>query len=211
MQRDGQPIRFDSVGGKGQIPNEVLRRIGAVPHRPRLVTIIDSDRKTPAAKLGSDARKLRRICDRNHVPCWILERREAENYLPKALLIARPNTGEEHRLKVAAWERLSDDQRNFIDMKRGLGERSCWSRIAPWLGRVLSMVWPFRSRSTTPLGADEALFATISSADRAILSKGFGQNVYECWCVSGLTVTSELVAGPQNDLCQGIGLIRSEV
>ena len=35
-KREGGPIRFDSVGGAGQMRQEVEKRAGAVPYRPRL-------------------------------------------------------------------------------------------------------------------------------------------------------------------------------
>ena len=53
--RDGNPIRFDSVGGKGQMPQEIERRTAGVPHRPRFVAVIDSDRKAPGDDASADA------------------------------------------------------------------------------------------------------------------------------------------------------------
>ena len=44
-RRQGEPIRFDSVGGVGQMPQEVENRTSALPYRLRLVAVIDSDRK----------------------------------------------------------------------------------------------------------------------------------------------------------------------
>ena len=121
-RREEEPIRFDSVGGTGQMPQEVERRTRAVPYRPRLVAVIDSDRKGPGDSESGDARRLRRVCDEHGLPCWVLAKREAENYLPRVLLAARPNASAEHARMVEAWERLSDDQKDFFDMKRGLPE-----------------------------------------------------------------------------------------
>ena len=85
----------------------------------------------------------------------MLAKREAENYLPRVLLDARPRAGAEHARTVDAWERLSDDQKDFFDMKSGLPE-------APSL-------------------LDDNPFDGLSDADREILATGFGPNVHECW------------------------------
>jgi hypothetical protein len=111
-RREGEPIRFDSVGGTGQMPQEVDRRTHAVPYRPRLVAVIDSDRKGPGDSESTDARRLREVCNQHGLPCWVLAKREAENYLPRVLLGARPNAGAEHERMVDAWARLSDDQKD---------------------------------------------------------------------------------------------------
>ena len=86
--------------------------------------------------------------NQHHLPCWILAKREAENYLPRSLLSARPNVGADHRRRVEAWNRLTDDQKNFFDMKDGLPE-------------ILS-------------AEEEKLFDRMSATDRATLSTGFG-------------------------------------
>ncbi len=190
-RREGEPIRFDSVGGKGQIPQEVEKRAGAVPYRPRLVAVIDSDRKGPGAPESKDARRLRETCAKHGLPCWVLAKREAENYLPRPLLRARPNVGAEHaRTKhariVDAWERLSNRQRDFFDMKRGFPEK--------------------------PTPIEEDLFADLPEGDRQTLAKGFGPNVHECWSVWHVReVRGELLALGGDDLKHGIELIRREL
>ena len=92
-RRTGHPIRLDSVGGKGEMPDEVERRTQGVRYRPRLVAIIDSDRKGPNDNASNDARRLQSTCEMRNVPCWVLAKREAENYLPRALLAERPDAG----------------------------------------------------------------------------------------------------------------------
>lgn len=158
-QRRGKPIRLDSVGGKGEMPDEVERRIQAVPYRPRLVAVIDSDRKSPNDSASPDARRLQRSCNEGNVPCWVLAKREAENYLPRILLAGRKNVGADHARRVDAWNGLSDDQKNFFDMKAGLSEM--------------------------PSEAEMELFEGLSDADLTILSNGFGPRVSECWSVCG--------------------------
>lgn len=180
--RPGDPIRLDSVGGKGQMYQEVKRRTEGRQCRPRLVVVIDSDRVEPSDTPGKDASRLRRVCDRDRLPCWILAKREADNYLPRTLLIAKPDTGAEHRQRVEAWDRLNDDQKDFFDMKEGLSKAA----------------------------ADSQLFARLSVADLATLHNGFGLTVHVCWTAAAGSVKSELSARGRGDLEYGLDLIRSE-
>ena len=54
-----------------------------------------------------------------------------------------------------AWDRLTDDQKNFFDMKNGL--------------------------PATLSEAEQLLFDGLSADDRAVLNNGFGSNLDECW------------------------------
>lgn len=183
---DGEPIRFDSVGGADQMPQAVENRADAVPYRPRLVAVIDSDRKAPGDSESKNARRLRQACDRRALPCWVLAKREAENYLPRVLLGERPNAGLEHERRVDAWERLSDDQKDFFDMKHGL------------------------QRDPPPIV--EELFADLLESDREILAAGFGPKVHECWNVWHVrALDRELRTRGRGDLEHGIELIRREL
>ena len=184
-RRRGEPIRLDSVGGKGEMPDEVERRIQATPYRPRLVAVIDSDRKFPNDSASHDARRLQRICNMRNVPCWVLAKREAENYLPRILLAERQDAGADHAHQVDAWVGLSDDQKNFFDMKNGL--------------------------SAAPSVAETELFEGLSDADLATLCNGFGPRVFECWRAWTVQAKSELIARGKDDLKHGIDLIRGEV
>ena len=185
-RRQGNPIRFDSLGGAGQMPQEVENRTSGLPYRPRLVAVIDSDRKGPGDAESPGAQALRQACNEHGLPCWVLAKREAENYLPPVLLDGRPNTGAEHERLVEAWKRLSDDRKNFFDMKNGLPE-------------TLSAI-------------EEDLFNDLPDADREILAAGFGPNVHECWNVRSVgEVGNELRTRGQGDLEHGIELIRQEL
>ena len=184
-RRPGDPIRFDSLGGAGQMPEEVERRTQGKPYRPRLVAIIDSDRKGPNDTDSPAARALYRQCEKRRVPCWILAKREAENYLPRILLDERQDVGVDHARLVEAWDRLNNDQKNFFDMKNGL--------------------------AATPSLTGQALFDGLSPADRTILSRGFGPNVYTCWTLWNVQAETELLRRGQGDLERGIELIQREV
>ena len=185
-RRKGEPIQFDSVGGVGQMPQEVERRAGGVPYRPRLVAVVDSDRRGPGSTASQPARRLRQTCEDHGLPCWILAKREAENYLPRVLLDARPDAGPEHGRSVDAWDRLGDEQKDFFDMKHGL--------------------------PAAPSQVERDLFEELADPDQETLAKGFGPNVYQCWDLWQVRdVRAELVARGQGDLERGIELIRREL
>ena len=185
-RRPGGPVRFDSLGGAGQMPAEVERRTQGRRYRPRLVVITDSDRKGPDDAVSARAQALCSQCEALGVSCWVLAKREAENYLPRILLGERKDAGADHARLVEAWDRLNDDQKNFFDMKDGLPE-------------ALSAI-------------EQALFAGLPLADRAVLSRGFGPNVYTCWTLwSKVQAKTELLARGQGDLERGIEMIRGEV
>ena len=184
--RGGEPIRFDSVGGAGQMPREVETRAGAVPYRPRLVAVVDSDRRGPGDPESANARRLREVCDKHGLSCWVLAKREAENYLPRTLLRAMPNAGDRHERLVEAWDRLGDDQKDFFDMKDGLPD--------------------------APSVIEEDLFDDLLEADREILATGFGPNVHECWNRWDVRdVGGELLARGRGDIECGLVLIRKEL
>ena len=184
-EQPGEPVRLDSVGGKGQMPNEVEHKTGTKRYRPRLVAIIDSDRKGPNDEASCGARRLQRTCEKLNVPCWVLAKREAENYLPRILLAERRDAGPEHACRIEAWGRLTDDQKNFFDMKSGI--------------------------PAAPSAVEKELFDGLSRADGETLSKGFGPKVHKCWNVCNVQAEHELRARGQGDLERGISLIRGEV
>ena len=183
-RRKGDPIRLDSVGGVGQMAQQVRRRAQQTSHRPRLVVVADSDRTVPGGQPSRAARRLARVCEDLDVPCWILAKREAENYLPRVLLDAKPGSGPDHADRVEAWDRLDEDQKDFVDMKNGLAGES----------------------SST----EEALFSSVSRDDRETLRNGFGEHVHICWSVWTVQARSELVGRSRGDLERGMQLIRSQ-
>ena len=187
--RDGEPIRFDSTGGVGEMRREVEARTDQFRYRPRLVAVIDSDRKGPGGTASREARNLRRACEERGLPCWVLAKREAENYLPRILLNAKPNAGDKHDRLVEAWDRLSDDQKDYFDMKRGLPDAP--SKVSE---------------------VEQELFDELPDADREILAEGFGPNVGDCWNQWQVRdVKNDLLARGRGDLERGIALIRKEL
>lgn len=177
----GLPIQIDSVGGIGQMQREVEDRIKRVPYRPRLVVVADSGRRAPERDPNTDAKRLAAKCASLNTCCWILAKREAENYLPEVLLRARPDAGDEHDRRVDAWSRLSDNQKDFLDMKTGLSQ------------------------------SEAELFRGVSSDDRATLGTGFGNNVAKCWNIDSVEARPDLAMRGRGDLEHGLHLIRGEV
>lgn len=181
----GEPIRFAGAGGAGQMPLEAKKRARGLPYRPRLVAVIDSDRKGPGAPESPNARQLRNVCEEHDVACWVLAKREAENYLPPVLLVEKPDAGPEHPRRVAEWERLGDEQKDFFDMKHGLPDK--------------------------PSPIERDLFDGLSDAQREVLATGFGPKIQDCWRVWDVRqVGEELRSRGGGDLRHGIDLIRGE-
>ena len=183
----GNPIRIDSLGGVGQMREEVEKKIKKQTYRPRLVAIADSDRSDPSAKVNADAKKLRATCEEHNVPCWILAKRASENYLPRVLLMAWKPNNPKHVQKVEAWSRLSEDQKDFYNMKKGL-----------------------RADNQNPL------FRGMPQADHEALLTGFGigrEKVSECWNLEygDTSVEPELRERSRGDIERGIDLICKEV
>ena len=158
-------------------PHERRIRVTALP------AVADELKPEDAARLA-----VRRKCAQREVACWILAKREAENYLPRVLLDARPDSGLDHFRLVEAWSRLNDDQKDFFDMKHGLLDE--------------------------PSQTERELFVELSPVDREILSNGFGSEVHECWNVWGIqdnAAKAGLLRRGRGDLERGIELIRKEV
>ena len=185
--RPGGPIQIYHVGGGGQMPKMVKENVKDKPYRPRLVAIADGDKSDPLAREKDSVQKLRTICREHNVPCWILAKREAENYLPRILLMAWKPNNPEHVRKVEAWSRLSEEQKDFYDMKNGLG-----------------------------INNQNSLFKEVPEDDFQVLVNGFGKNremVSECWKLKygETSVEPELRERSRGDLERGIDLICKEV
>ncbi len=181
----GEPIRLDSLGGIGQIQKEVKRRCQNLPFRPRLVVIADSDRKHPNASANRSACKLYRRCRQENLFCWVLAKRTSENYIPLILLRKWRHTHSDHRRLIEAWDGLSDEQKDFLDMKHGLPDK--------------------------PSPPEEELFSGLSDTSHDILSRGFGKTVYKCWELDHAPVKTELLARGHSDVQYGIDSIRKEL
>ena len=183
----GDPIQIDSVGGVGQMSKVVKERINAKPYRPRLIAVADSDKSGPSAQVNDVAQNLRAACQEHNVSCWILAKRASENYLPRILLMAWKPNNPEHIRKVEAWSRLSEEQKDFYSMKKGL-----------------------------QVDNQNPLFQGMPQADHEALFDGFvrgREKVSECWNLKydETSVEPELRERSRNDIERGIDLICKEV
>lgn len=195
-QDDIHRVEIDSVGGKGQMADEVERRCKR-GIRPRLVVVVDSDQRAPSVRDHSpttsgpgttpslEAARLKRKCDQYQVPCWVLAKREAENFLPRVLLEARPNADAEHQRRVDAWGALDEDQKDFYDMKDGFPKE--------------------------PTPAEGELFGNLAKRRQMILESGFGPNIDKCWEIWEVSAGDALRERGRGDLEKGLELLRSEV
>lgn len=175
-------IQVDSIGGVGQMKKGVEDKASCQSVRPRMVVIADSDKKSPSDYVGKAVKKLQKKCERYNVSCWILAKRAIENYLPQGPLTdCRPEKTE----LIDAWSKLSEDQKDFYNMKKGLP----------------------RNRND----CKNSLFAGLSNEDYEYLIGGFGDNIYKCWEKSDEIVKSELLVRSRGDLEYGIHLICKEV
>ena len=109
-------LQFEHMGGCGQL-ERTLRRIRSEPTGSpgpmRTVVVVDSDRLFPGQET-ENSRRVDRLCSEFGAVGWILQKREAENYLPIPVL---NNAG---RLQIlGAFGRLSQLQKDFFDMKHG--------------------------------------------------------------------------------------------
>jgi hypothetical protein len=184
--RSGDPACIDSLGGRGEMRKEVEARARSVP-RPRLVVIVDSDRRGPDEPAHDEARQLERRCTQLGFPCWVLAKRESENYLPQELLEQRPDAGISHQQCLEAWCELDDDQKDFYDMKKGLSE--------------------------DPGEAERRLFAGVGDRNREKLAGGFGSSVWVCWSQyqDQKRVRDGVLRRGRSDIERGLSLILREV
>ena len=113
-KRPGTPIQIDSVGGKGQMPQEVQRRAERVPYRPRFVAVVDSDRKAPGADASLEARRLLRACAKRNLPCWILAKRKPRTTCPESSSVSNKTLAEDHERRIDAWNRLNDGAKELL-------------------------------------------------------------------------------------------------
>jgi len=109
-------IKIDSVGGIGQMDRMVEEYVMGKSLRPRMVVIADSDKKSSNAIVRKTVKRLRETCEKYSIPCWILAKRENENYLPQGLL---QNFCDEDPILFVAWNKLTEDEKDFYNMKEG--------------------------------------------------------------------------------------------
>jgi hypothetical protein len=120
MKRRGGLV-YDHAGGVGDLPKLILERKSEAGTNPlRAVAFTDSDSRFPG-DVRPDAQAVKNACASADVPCHVLGKRAAENYLPDGALTDWSVTvSADRRRRVTACLRLSATQRDHLHMKRGL-------------------------------------------------------------------------------------------
>lgn len=96
----------------------IRRQLEKVTPTDRLFVLIDSDRKSKAADLPPAQTKIQNLCTKSQVPIHILLKHEMENYLPEAFLAEIAGSSEFMQEKLESWRALSDERKDFGEMKR---------------------------------------------------------------------------------------------
>ncbi len=144
---------YEHLGGFGEIEKRLNELLGRTTGPPRIFVVVDSDSEYPG-HVSRTAAKVRETCEKYNIPLTILNKRNIENYIPLSLLhYANRIT------KFRAFKKLTQDQRDYYDMKHGF-------RLAAD-GEIDILV------------AQSALYAGIHKHVCRNLCGGFGDNVYE--------------------------------
>jgi hypothetical protein len=142
-------LQVEHMGSCGQV-ERALRRIQSRRHGPiRTVVLVDSDRLVPEADTNN-TRALRRHCPAFGAVGIALRKREAENYIPLALL---PASSPADRRRIRALARMTQVQRDVFDMKKGF-------------------------TSAGPGKTQEAIYSGLGCHDLLALKQGFGEEVW---------------------------------
>lgn len=121
-------LRVEGPGGNTKLAPAIDQRLGEAleaDREPRLFVVSDSDAERPR-ELSNKAREIKARCQQKGVPCTILNKRTAENYLPDTLWELRRENTRHPALRDAidALLRLRAEQRDHVRLGRG----EPWSR-----------------------------------------------------------------------------------
>lgn len=158
-------FQIESPGGHGELPKLLKARLeeaGVRGIQPRIVVVTDSDGEW-AGDVKAHARRIQEECAASGVPCSILSKRTAENYVPDAVWRAWALERQHTNAKPAidALLRLSCHQRDHVSIGRGNSD--------PW---------------DTSKAEVRALFSDVSDGDWGLLKqaslKGRGDRAIAC-------------------------------
>jgi hypothetical protein len=140
----------EHAGGKGDFKKrfDELRRREMPPWR--IAALMDSDKSEPD-KIPAANEKLRKQLEDLGVKVFVLFKREAENYLPPSLL-------RDKRTVLSSLLRLTPEQRDYYDMKKG------FDRSADGRGAALSE-------------AEQRVFGNVDAWNQNRLVGGFGGSI----------------------------------
>jgi hypothetical protein len=108
-------LHKDQRGGK----DEVMNAVKSCRREERVFVFMDSDRKTVDGPEDNTQRKVRRLARRRpNVLPFIMAKREIENYIPDSVWRHSTEGANEAKVKKhRAWRRLSDSEKDFVDME----------------------------------------------------------------------------------------------
>ena len=157
---------------------------------PRVGALLDSDSLYPGHQTSAHVKQSRII--ELGLSCIVLTYREIENYIPnRALATLRPYSKFGNCL--GALKALTDKQRSYLDMKKGLCRRSVKYAKMPQ--------------------EHQDLYGDVPNNVLIHLEEGFGDGVIECLsaAVKGLTPSDFEALGPEGgkDIARLLELLRS--
>lgn len=176
--RSVDPPAFDvrQAGGNGEVMKIVRAEIEDAMQRGRMARVIvvtDSDGEFKG-DVHKDAAAIQAECAQLNVPCHMLEKRTAENYLPDEVWEEWAGTNTQNRAIVTLLKTMSPEQRDHV--------RLAQKKTAPWDSNVA--------------GA-QSLFGSVSAGDKKLLEeanlKGSGRNM------TILRLTGTTTAGASRD------------
>lgn len=141
---------FMHAGGSGELHKRVEERLGANVLPQRICVITDGDRLSPSVEVDPRAAALQQSCRASGVACFVLHKRDSENYLPVEILALHEASD-----RLTTFCRLTQAQRDHFDMKKGFRDRP----------------------ADDPAYGD--LYANLGERRRAALADGFGKNIGE--------------------------------
>lgn len=122
---DSRSASFIHGGGSG-LKSALEARLTEPVSRFRTFVVFDSDGLRPGT-VSPTARELSETCVNAQIPYCCLARREIENYLPLQAIArwAERKKRRKRRRVLAEFKKLSREQRDHFDMKKGLAGPNC--------------------------------------------------------------------------------------
>lgn len=147
-------IEIDSGGGIGEIPKIIkyhLQRAQRDGVPLRAVVFADSDSQLPGP-ISKNSQNVKDVCLQQGIPCYILEKRCIENYIPDEIFSAMlPPHGTSS--KIEAFLALTPEQRDYFDVKHG-----------------------FKNFSMLPANL-KTFYGSLTEGQKSALEKGFSDKI----------------------------------
>lgn len=111
--------KFSHAGGKTRAPAVINNhfKARAQPFKPRLIVIIDSDKRSLEEAYSLETQRVIDLCANKDIDLHIYEKREIENYVPDEVIIKKtPATLSD---TVASYCAMTPLQKDFFDLEKG--------------------------------------------------------------------------------------------